>query len=224
MKRSTFTSTGSLPWQSVQESTVLDGQRVAPSGDCSSFTAQVAIPLFQALLTGVFVGGGSWLLWYAFVAPETAKLAGLAMALLGAGAAWLVLMADSRGLLRLYETFGSGARQEELEPQQPQPPAERVVFVHSGDQPKIDTPQPDPERPQPSDFERLLAIALAEGTASLEDHFRRSYVQEVRDKLISGGFASWRSAKGSKGKTAGWQLTERGKKLAERAKEQVGSR
>lgn len=219
MRRHTFTHTADQPWQSVQESTILDGQRVAPSGDCSSFTAQVAIPLFQALLTGAFVGGGSWLLWYAFVAPETAKVAGLAMALLGAGAAWLVLMADSRGLLRLYESFGSGARQEEQEEEKPQPPAERVVFVHTGETPRIDTPQPDPVRPQPSDFERLLAIALAEGTASLEDHFRRSYVQEVRDKLISGGFACWRSAKG---KTAGWQLTERGKKLAERAREQVG--
>ena len=215
MKRKTFANAGSLPWKSIQEEAVRDIQRVTPSGDCSGLSAQVLIPFFQSLLTGAFVGGGAWLLWYGFVDQETGKVAGLTLALLGAGAAWIVLMADSRGLLRLYETFGSGARQEEEE--KPSAPAERVVFVHGGDRPGIDAAQADPPSPQPSDFEKLLDIALQEGTSGLEKHFRRSYVQEVRDKLISGGFAAWRG----KGRQAGWQLTDRGITLAERAREQV---
>jgi len=201
----------------------IPGQRIGPASPQPGTVAeQITVPLGQSVISGLgaasAVAVGAWAFWDQDPASwgPWAIVAGV----LTFGASWAALMTDARGLLRVAEAWGDPAP----DPQPQGKPSERVIFVRGGEpgthaEGEPQAPAADPGPQGPGDFERFMASALVStALADLERRWPRPYVQSMRDSLIGAGLASW----AGKGKNAGWQLTPRGRAVAERCKSTLG--
>lgn len=173
----------------------------------ASFTADLVVPLGQAVVTGAFVAGlatfaadrlgydGDLVVWF------------LGWALAVSGLAWVVLLREHRRLLWVLER-ATGADLDRNG--HVGKPAERVVIVNAGSGQREQGRREEEQRR--SDFASFVAGLDVRGTALREwerDIGREKY-QEFRDVLIRCGWARWVSVKrdGTPNEKQGWELTK----------------
>jgi hypothetical protein len=203
MGRWTFQETSTAPAPAIP------GRRVGPaSAGAGSLTEQVGVPAVAVCAWAFW--DPDWHVW----GPAVAVVAVLTFL-----ATWAVLMSDSRGLLRVAESWEAWSRPAEQGPQ------DRIVLVRAGkgdgaqgdgaQGDGVELPPPDPQATEPPFFESFMAAAMAStALGDLERRWPRPTVQRARDALIEAGLATW----AGKGRNAGWALTERGRSVAERCR------
>lgn len=209
------------PWKADPASWPEDGERIAPaSPDAGTVAQQVAVPLLQSAISGLgaaaLVGVLGWAFWTSD--PDTLGPLAASAGVLTFAASWAVIVSDSRGLLRIAESWGSPA------PIPQQKAQERIIWLNGGNaqQDPIPAPTEAQAEDQPQgrgDFERFMAACLiSTALGDLERQFPRPYVQNTRDQLIRAGLGEWRG----QGPRAGWQLTPRGRAVAMRCRDALG--
>jgi len=173
-----------------------------------SWQADVAVPLGQAIGTALFVGivSGVLAIWQAWPWQVPAILAALA-----AAGMWFTVLTDTRQLLRKVERYIG----KDLDGDKIVGEPERVVHeYHVKDDSQTGAHwqmmislEIDPDRLR--QFAHGLVIegrsTGTNGWVGERGLFERTEFEQLRDELISRGFAKW-----SKARNRGWYLTAKG--------------
>jgi len=174
-----------------------------------SWQADVLVPCGQSLFTALFVGllSGAIAIWQAWPWQVPAMLAAISAALM-----WFSSVADTRALLRRVEVWTG----KDLDRDGIVGDPERVIHeYHVKDDSQsgahwqmMISLDIDPERLR--QFAKGLVVeGRSTGTSTWTGQrglFERTEFEQLRDELISRGFAKW-----SKSRNRGWYLTSKGK-------------
>jgi hypothetical protein len=175
----------------------------------AGFVSDLVVPLGQSVVTGAFVAG-----LVVFVLSEVGpswEINGLKvwafLTLAISAGVWVVLLKDTRQLLRQFEKLtgldldGDGTAGE---------PVERLVIVNAGRE-QEETPQQESAR-RVSQFAQFVSGLPSRGTGlrGWEKDLSRETYQEYRDALIRLGWARWKSVKddGTPNERQGWELVK----------------
>jgi hypothetical protein len=174
----------------------------------AAFGADLFVPIGQALVTGLLIGG----LVAFLVARILPGWGGVLDLWLGLGLAiaagvWVLLLRESRALLWQSEKIlgvdlnGDGAKG---------PPAERVIIANAAAGQR-EAAQREAAG-NASGFARFVGALAVKGTAerTWEPILTRPVYQQYRDVLIRLGWAKWKSIDrdGRPNETKGWKLTQ----------------
>lgn len=173
----------------------------------ATFQADVAVPLAQSLVTGLFLGSAAW----AVVDVAT----GLAFGLGCAALCWLILTDQHRRLLWNIETWTGADLDGDGETGKPQ--TTRIEISETDGKRRrlinLDTNIPlEKQIKFAKGVQRGKPLSEREwtGTGRL---FTDAEFEELRDALMARGYAKWRNPRHRK---QGWILTGRGEKVMQR--------
>ena len=177
-----------------------------------SIHSDVLVPLYQALITGLFAGAIAAMLTWAFITEngEYAFYAGSTVSVLVSAAVWFSLLQDHKRMLWRVERMvgkdfdGDGIVGEPdrlvVEIQERGSYGERTEFVHL-----------DVDRNRFLDFVRGVLggepISVARWTGE-RGIFRRGEFETIRGELLKRGILRWRGARNH-----GVELTEKGREV-----------
>lgn len=193
MKRTTYRTTA-YQQPAQQQPPGAPGSEIRTPARQPAVAADVAVPALQAAITGMLFGAGV----VAVARPEGAERALLVFGgvwLTVSLLTWLILLADTRALLRVIERLAG----EDLDGDgQVGQPAERVIGLHA--RPPA-TGAADGQNTRLADFVRWVAIH-GTATAAWEAQFGRDEGNAMRDQLIANGWARKRGT----AKNSPWDL------------------
>jgi len=167
--------------------------------------ADLAVPLGQAGATGIMLA--TVVVFLLSRTNYTGDIGALWVGLvLGISSlAWLLLLLDTRALLRTLETVTGKDLNRDGKVGK-----ERVVFVNA--EPARQQAKAQREGERQSQFARFVSGIPIKGTAlrAWESELGRETYQEYRDSMIRLGWARWNSTKadGTPNETQGWELVK----------------
>ena len=169
-------------------------RRIAPVSDgAAGFTAQVASPLAQAMISGIAGGLLAGVTCWGFISPSAAWPAALTVGAVSFSAAWLLLLTDSRGLLREQVIYSGGLPE-------PDKPTERLIPVIAPGA----NPQAIEQGERQERFKRfILACDRSTARRDLLRDFSEGELDEFKTVLVRLGYARDRGPDARQG----WQLT-----------------
>lgn len=182
-------------------------KRTAPAR-AASMESDVSVPLAQAIITGLVIGGGVGV-GAAFIAHQWWVVP---LCIGGAaGIAWILLLVDHRSLLRVVEEIVNEVEEAAQD-------VKKVVVqaeLHTGDE---ETDHIDlATLPAPSlDYLREFAEAVLNGDMTFSERdaqgcgYSRTQWRELRDAFIMAGWAAW---KDPENRNQGVILTRAGKAI-----------